>query len=252
MTAGMLLPQQASAQAPEKMSYQAVIRNSSNSLITSTTVGMQISILQGSSTGTAVYIETQTPTSNTNGLVTIEIGAGTVVSGSFATIDWTNGQYFIKTQTDPTGGTSYTITGTSQLLSVPYALHAKTADSLIGTNKKYLIEYISGDGQIYAGGGMPLPMVFKIFNITDGIYVTSLALEGLNLNSTANIGYEDSAFNNLNNYCGTGSNACYGGYYYISGTGLPATPFNLTVTVTLKYSNTGEVIDRYIINQYIQ
>src|ERR1035437_7105818 len=110
------------AQAPQKMSYQAVIRNSSSKLIASTTVGMQISILQGSVTGTSVYVETQSPSTNANGLVSLEIGGGTVVSGTFATIDWANGSYFIKTETDPTGGTNYTIIGTSQLLSVPYAL----------------------------------------------------------------------------------------------------------------------------------
>jgi hypothetical protein len=121
------------AQSPEKMSYQAVIRNSSNALVTNTNVGMQISILQGSASGTAVYTETQTPTTNGNGLVSLEIGTGTVLSGNFSTINWANGLYFIKIETDPTGGTSYTITGTSQLLSVPYALHAKTADSVIAT-----------------------------------------------------------------------------------------------------------------------
>ncbi len=76
--------------------------------------------------------ETQTATTNANGLVSIEIGNGTVVSGDFATIDWGNGPYFIKTETDPTSGTAYTITGTSQLLSVPYALHAKTAETITG------------------------------------------------------------------------------------------------------------------------
>jgi len=122
------------AQSPEKMSYQAVIRNSSDELVTNQTVGMQISILQGSANGTPVYVETQTPTTNTNGLVSIEIGStnATIVSGDFSTIDWANSSYFIKTETDPTGGTSYTITGTSQLLSVPYALHAKTAETVTG------------------------------------------------------------------------------------------------------------------------
>lgn len=120
------------AQAPEKMSYQAVVRDGSNALVSSTAVGMQISILQGSASGTAVYVETQTPTSNINGLVSLEIGSGTVVSGDFTTIDWVNGPYFIKTETDPTGGTSYSITGTSQLLSVPFALHAKTAETVSG------------------------------------------------------------------------------------------------------------------------
>jgi uncharacterized protein (TIGR02145 family) len=121
------------AQAPEKMSYQAVVRDASDNLITNTQIGMQISILQSSASGTAVYVETQEPTTNTNGLVSLEIGSGTVVSGDFTAIDWANGPYFIKTETDPTGGTSYSITGTSQLLSVPYALHAKTAESVTGT-----------------------------------------------------------------------------------------------------------------------
>ena len=121
------------AQSPEKMSYQAVIRNSSGVLVTNTQIGVKISILQGSSSGTAVYVETQTPTSNANGLVSLEIGAGTVLSGTFASISWANGPYFVKTETDPAGGISYTITGTSQLLSVPYALHAKTAETVTGT-----------------------------------------------------------------------------------------------------------------------
>ncbi|MEX2595355.1 MAG: hypothetical protein WEC59_00385 [Salibacteraceae bacterium] len=120
------------AQSPEKMSYQAVVRDGSNKIVSSSAVGMRISILQGSASGTAVYVETQTPTANVSGLVSIEIGAGTVTSGNLNTIDWRNGPYFIKTETDPTGGTTYTISGTSQLLSVPYALHANTADSLIG------------------------------------------------------------------------------------------------------------------------
>ncbi len=120
------------AQAPEKMSYQAVIRNSSEALVTNTTVGMQISILQGSASGTAVYVETQSPTTNANGLISIKIGDGTVQSGDFTNIEWANGPYFIKTETDPAGGTDYTITGTNQLLSVPYALHAKTAETVTG------------------------------------------------------------------------------------------------------------------------
>jgi uncharacterized protein (TIGR02145 family) len=127
------LPQQASAQSPQKMSYQAVIRNSSDALVTYTSVGMKISILQGSSTGTVVYTETQNPTTNTNGLVSIEIGGG----AGFSTIDWANDIYFIKTETDPTGGTNYAIAGTSQLMSVPYALHAKTAETITETDPIY-------------------------------------------------------------------------------------------------------------------
>jgi len=147
------------AQSPEKMSYQAVIRNTSDVLVTNTSIGMQISILQDSASGTAVYTETQTPTTNANGLVNIEIGAGTVVSGDFTTIDWANGSYFIKTETDLAGGINYTITGTSQLLSVPYALHAKTAENITGgssSNDYYL-------GQDTLGG-----IVFYIYIGSDG------------------------------------------------------------------------------------
>jgi hypothetical protein len=118
------------AQAPQKMSYQAVIRNSSDQLITNVAIGMRIGILQGSATGTAVYVETQKPTTNANGLATIEIGSGTVVRGTFAGINWAGDVYFIKTEIDPAGGTSYTITGTSQILSVPYALNASLASGL--------------------------------------------------------------------------------------------------------------------------
>ncbi len=119
----------ATAQSPQNMSYQAVLRNSSNALVQSANVGMQISILQGSADGTAVYVERQFPSTNANGLVNTQIGSGTVISGDFAAIDWANGPYFIKTETDLNGGANYTITGTSQFLSVPYAFYAETCGS---------------------------------------------------------------------------------------------------------------------------
>ena len=145
----VILTISAFAQAPEKMSYQAVVRDTDNTLISDQLVGMQLSILQGSASGSPVYVEMQTPSTNTNGLVSVEIGAGTVVSGTFNDIDWNNGPYFIKTETDPTGGTTYNITGTSQLMSVPYALHAKTADSITGDNNKHYIGELFGGGIVY-------------------------------------------------------------------------------------------------------
>jgi hypothetical protein len=130
--AAVLLTATVWAQSPEKMSYQAVVRNASDALVKNSEVGMRVQILQASEFGAAVYVETQSPTSNANGLVSVSIGGGTVVSGTFADIDWANGPYFIKTEIDPAGGTSYSITSTSQLLSVPYALHAKTAETVTG------------------------------------------------------------------------------------------------------------------------
>lgn len=93
------------AQAPQRMSYQAVVRDDANALVTNTTVGMRVSILQGSINGTAVYMETHAPITNTNGLATVQVGTGTVQSGTMAGIDWSNGPYFMRTETDPNGGT---------------------------------------------------------------------------------------------------------------------------------------------------
>ena len=131
MILSMGITQKLQAQTPDKMSYQAVIRDGSDNLITSSNVGMRIQILQGSEFGAAVYVETHTPSTNANGLVSIQVGEGNVVSGDFTSIDWANGSYYIKNEIDPTGGTNYSITGTSELLSVPYALHAKTSASPI-------------------------------------------------------------------------------------------------------------------------
>ncbi len=112
------------AQSPQKLTFQGVIRDVSNELITDHIVRIKISLLQGSDSGPAVFEESHLTTTNSNGLLTLKIGDGAVISGSLETIDWGAGPYFIKSETDPTGGTNYTIVGTSELLSVPYALYA--------------------------------------------------------------------------------------------------------------------------------
>jgi hypothetical protein len=117
------------AQAPNKFSYQAVVRNAANELVVSQTIGVKISLLFNTPTGIIVYQETHTPQSNGNGLVTLEVGGGTVVAGEMASIDWSAGSYFIKTEVDPAGGTNYNVTSTSQLLSVPFALYAANGGS---------------------------------------------------------------------------------------------------------------------------
>ena len=122
------------AQAPNKFTYQAVVRNTSNQLITNTLVGIRVSILQNSATGSVVYSETQMLSTNANGLVTMNIGEGTVVYGSFNNIDWSAGTFFLKSEIDPTGGSNYTISSTQQLLSVPYALYANEAGNSFSGN----------------------------------------------------------------------------------------------------------------------
>lgn len=128
VAAFMTLTFAANAQAPEAFKYQAVVRNASNMIVTNQAVGMQLIIHQGTATGTAVYTETFAPTTNAYGLVNLEIGTGTT-SDNFSMIDWSAGPYFIETAADLTGGTSYNSMGTSQLMSVPYALYAKNVEN---------------------------------------------------------------------------------------------------------------------------
>lgn len=129
IVAAVLLTASVFAQSPEKMSYQAVIRDASGALITSQ-VGMKLSVLKGDNATSASeeYSETLTPTPNANGLVSIEFGGQT----GWDAIDWATGKFFIKTETDVDNDGTYDVEGTSQLLSVPFAFHAKTADSITG------------------------------------------------------------------------------------------------------------------------
>lgn len=172
LTAGMMLGLHLiDAQAPEKMSYQAVMRNVSGQLLANQNIGVKVSVLQGSPAGTAVYSERLTGTTNINGLISMEIGTGAVLSGTFSAINWASGNYYLKTETDPSGGTSYTISGTSQLLSVPYAMYAKTSGN--------------------SGGGFTIPytatanQASNLFSITNDGDGTSL--EGINSTTTSSI-----------------------------------------------------------------
>ncbi|MBO4488066.1 MAG: hypothetical protein J5741_00220, partial [Bacteroidales bacterium] len=115
------------AQAPEKFTYQAVVRNTNNQLLPNTQVGVQVVILQGSAQGSIVYGERHTESTNANGLVTLIIGEGNIIAGHFSNINWENGVFFISVGIDPAGGTDYSIWSTQQLLSVPYALYANEA-----------------------------------------------------------------------------------------------------------------------------
>jgi hypothetical protein len=114
------------AQSPDLMTYQAVLRDAEDHLLTNQPIAIQISILQAAPNGTAVYTEVHTLSTNANGLISLMIGDG-VTSDDFSTVDWSTGPYYLKTETDPAGGSNYTITTTSQLLSVPYAKYASEA-----------------------------------------------------------------------------------------------------------------------------
>lgn len=143
------------AQTPQRFSYQAIVRNASNALLSNQSIGMRISILQGSATGTASYVETHTATTNAQGLINLEIGGGTVVSGSFSGINWGTGSYFVKTETDPAGGTNYSLVATSRLQGVPYAMHAATAGNGVtnGTSNNQIM-YWNGSSWVALNPGV--------------------------------------------------------------------------------------------------
>ena len=139
-------------QAPEGFKYQAVVRDAGNLILNNQAVGMRLTVQQGSIGGSAVYTETFSPTSNAYGLVNIEIGSGNTTD-DFSTIDWSAGPYFIETAMDVTGGTTYVVMGTSQLMSVPYALYAKTSGNGAGPQGPAGNDGIDGvDGAIGATG----------------------------------------------------------------------------------------------------
>lgn len=131
-TVGVLFTNHTNAQTPEMFSYQAVVRDLGNNLVVNQPIGVQISIFQGIPGGTPIYTETHTPTTNANGLFTIIIGNG--FSGEpFSAINWSLGPFYLQTEVDPAGGTNYSIIGNSQMLSVPFALYAKTAENFSGS-----------------------------------------------------------------------------------------------------------------------
>jgi uncharacterized protein (TIGR02145 family) len=252
------------AQAPNKISYQAVIRNSNNSVVSNHAVGMRISILQGTATGISVYTETQSPTTNANGLIAIEIGTGTIVSGSFANIDWANGPYFVKTETDPNGGSNYTLTGTSQLLSVPYALYAKTAGNALpsGASDGQSLTFCNGE-YVWSFNGQ-CPGKIQQLNCNDTVHygvfyknVSSVSTNG-NYNCYTTLGYSGGNYGILESQTVqstgvTGLTATYGGEI-LNGNGIITIYFQGTPTSSgianfqININNKTCVISRNVIN----
>lgn len=115
------------AQIPQAFNYQAVARDASGNILASQLIGLKLTIHQGSSGGTVVYEETQGASTNQFGLFTLALGQGTPITGTFSAITWSSGNYWLQVQMDPSGGSTYTDMGTSQLLTVPYAMYAANA-----------------------------------------------------------------------------------------------------------------------------
>jgi len=118
------------AQAPQAFNYQAVARDVSGNVLSNQALGIRVSIHLGSASGAVSYSETFAPTTNEFGLFTLAIGTGTIIDGQFDTIAWGKSQYWLQVEMDPAGGATYTDMGTSQLLSVPYAMYAAHTEGI--------------------------------------------------------------------------------------------------------------------------
>jgi hypothetical protein len=181
----LLVYSQLFAQVPQSFSYQAVAYDSDGGLLASQAIGVKIAILDGSVTGTVLYEETHSTTTSDIGIFSLKVGDGTVTSGDFSSIDWGASLKFLDVFLDPDGGSSYTHVGTIQLLSVPYALHAATADELsagiIESDPVYASSLAAG---ITASDTASWNNKPDSFTETDPAYATSLAA-GITQSDTA-------------------------------------------------------------------
>ena len=165
------------AQSPEKFSYQAVVRDAAGHLISNSTVNVRISILQSSPLGdNVVYLESHTVTTNLNGLLTLEIGGGNTIEGSFSDIDWANGPFFLKTEIDPDGNGTYALSSEQQLMSVPYALYAKKSENGFSGN---IADYFNSSNlqdivDILSDAGLATEDAFQVLSISnDTLFLTN-------------------------------------------------------------------------------
>ncbi|MFT5437960.1 MAG: hypothetical protein ACI840_002620 [Ulvibacter sp.] len=151
------------AQSPEAFKYQAVARDAAGQVLSNQPISFQMSILQGNTSGINVYTETHTTITNDFGLVNLEIGNGIFMSGNFSDIDWGMNNYYVQIEMDENGGNNFQIMGVSQLLSVPYAIHAKTAENVPGdtdadpTNEIQDISLVGHDLTLSGGSTLSLP-----------------------------------------------------------------------------------------------
>ncbi len=219
------------ATVPQAFKYQAVVRDNAGNVLPNRNVTIRLSILKSSASGIAVYAETHSVTTSSLGLINIEIGTGTPVSGSMQNIDWGSDQYFIKIEMDQAGGSNYTLIGTSQLVSVPYALYANKAAN--GTQWKDTSNNIYfNTGKVAIGTNAPVSTFEVRDNANRGGRMTITGnLPSIRLTDTAYSGNgvivgvaADS--NDLLNRSGKGdlvfSNEAYGtGGGYLFGTGVP-------------------------------
>jgi uncharacterized protein (TIGR02145 family) len=171
------------AQSPQSMSYQAIVRNGDGEVLANQNVSLRISILQGSISGTAVYVETHSVITNQFGLVNLSVGSGTIINGVFANINWADGPYFVKLELDDTGGSNYSDMGTSQLLSVPYSLFSQQTSSIPPGQNSGDMMYWNGSQWVFIAAGQHGQALF----LCNGIPTWGGCLPIVTTNITTNI-----------------------------------------------------------------
>ncbi len=147
------------AQAPEKMNYQGVARDLSGNVLANDAISLRLTIRAVSGSGSIVYRETHSVTTNAFGLFAIQIGTGANVVGTFSSITWGINPYYLETEIDPAGGTSYVSLGAQQLVSVPYALNAKSSfrTTAVSGSTNYIAKFTTdgttiGNSTLYDDG----------------------------------------------------------------------------------------------------
>lgn len=156
---GSLLAQQ----TPLAFNYSGIARDASGNALASTSIGLQMRIFKGSANGTIEYIENHTVNTDAFGLFNLVVGFGQVQSGSLAAVNWGNDNYFLSVGMDISGGTNYLEMGTTQLLSVPYALHAKTAETVLNSGSG-TANFSHEIGELFGGG-----VIFELWKDAQGI-----------------------------------------------------------------------------------
>ncbi len=263
--ASLLMAAGVFAQTPQSFNYQAIARDGSGNLLANKPIGLQLSILDGSATGAVVYAETFSLTTNDLGLFTLGVGTGTVVSGSFSVISWSTGSKYLRTELDPTGGSHYTLNGTAQLLSVPYALYANAAGSSAGgpwtVSGNDITNGNSGSVGIAIGNaplqnlvqiGNPPSFIGNTFAMGNGSQGMSFGFAGASLTSTwfsnnnfslmpafGSTGYLGIGTESPTNQLQIGSTPGFASNNLAMGNGTQAMSFFQDVTTSTWFSNTS-------------
>lgn len=213
------------AQMPQAISYQAVARDAQGKVVAGKSVGIQVEILKGSPSGTVVFSETHKPTSSKTGTVNLLIGQGTSKTGTFSSIDWGTGTYYLQLSMDLNGGSNYEKVSTTQMLPVPYALYAAKAG-----------EVENGKGESVPSGDVPKFIIVSIdsedlYPMMAGELEMDFSSGEGSINLECSILYMNGKDQHLN----------------LSIEGLPGGHFDESEDRTGKSSSMGRAIDAYYI-----